>query len=123
MSTLNVNFDDVPDSNTPEPGQYSAQITGVPEQKLNKRQDGNNLVVEVSITQGPFEGRTIRDYIPIGTMTTKIKRLAAAAGVVADANGLNLEELAGKDVQIVVTNTPSDDNSRMYANIADYLPA
>ncbi|KKN02951.1 hypothetical protein LCGC14_1112480 [marine sediment metagenome] len=124
MTTLNINFDEVPDSMLIEMGQYKAQITTMPVKKLNKAQTGDNLVVECVITEGKYANRTLRDYIPLPTMATKVKRLAKSAGVTADAGGLDLSELTNKDVVIVVTNTPSrDDPAVIYSNIGDYLPA
>ena len=123
MTTLNINFDEVPDSLLVEPGVYAAQIVGVPSLEPTKDGTGQKVVVNCTITAGKYNGRGVRDFIST-KMTTKLKRLAKAAGVAADAGGLDLAALDGKDVTIKVVNNPAqNDPTRIYANVDDYIPA
>lgn len=130
MSTLNINLDEVPDSLTIEPGVYKAQVTEVPQQQANKKGTGSNLVVECVILEGKYSNFKVKDYIPLSS-PIHLKQLCKAVGVTADGGQLNLEELVGKDFQIVVTNTSTTKDKNgvetgktvVFSNVEEYLPA
>jgi len=129
MSTLDVDFNDVPDSIPPiAPGEYEVEVVGVPEWKDDKKLTGKNLVVVLRIVdEGQFKGRMLTDYISnkIDSWKVRVKRLILAAGF-KPGMGFDLTELAGRKVRVTVTaRTYKDDSGQeqQSANLKDYIIA
>lgn len=124
MTTLNINLNEIPDSFTIEPGVYKAQLVSVPTQEQSKSSPGTNLVCESVILEGKYANRKLKDYIPL-SFPMKLKQLCKAVGVTDEGGQLNLEELTGKDYQIVVKTEPytKDDVTRETSKIDEYLSA
>ena len=105
MSTLQVNFLEVPDKILPvPPGIYEVLVTTAPVLKPSKKGTGNNLMLEYKIiTEGDFKGRALKDTIflsEIGLM--RVKKLLVSAKVELRASGVDTEELIGKTLKVLV---------------------
>lgn len=101
-------FTQVPDTMPPVPvGIYTATVSSV-EVKPNNAQDGMNAVFEYEIaTEGEAKGRTMRMYCslkpqPKGAHLIRIRRNFLSARLEVGANGVNTDELIGKNVRIKV---------------------
>lgn len=57
------------------------------------------------------------------TLSKLVKAMIGRVLTPAEAMTFNLESLVGKQVQTVVTQTPSKDGTRVYSNISSYLKA
>ena len=105
MSTLQVNFLEVPDKILPvPPGIYEVLVITAPVLKPSKKGTGNNLMLEYKIiTEGDFKGRALKDTIflsEIGLM--RVKKLLVSAKVELRASGVDTEELIGKTLKVLV---------------------
>ena len=105
MSTLQVNFLEVPDKILPvPPGIYEVLVITAPVLKPSKKGTGNNLMLEYKIiTEGDFKGRALKDTIflsEIGLM--RVKKLLVSAKVELRATGVDTEELIGKTLKVLV---------------------
>jgi hypothetical protein len=125
MPHLDIPFEEVPNEIRPvQPGTYTLEIMDVPTIEPTKSGNGQKLVVQMTIQDdGEFKGRRIQDHIST-KMQTKIKRLAIAAGLDPDNNGIDTEEMAGRQVKArVKSNTFTNDFGEEIENarIQDYL--
>ena len=125
---LNFNFEDVPDEIKPiNPGTYELEVAQVPTITPAKSGNGENLTVTYRVTsEGPFHGRSIKDFIYLNEMgLIKVKQLAVAAGMKLSASGLNTEELLGRKVKALVVNRNYNEEesgeTRTRANVSRYL--
>ena len=105
MSTLQVNFLEVPDKILPvPPGIYEVLVTTAPVLKPSKKGTGNNLMLEYKImTEGDFKGRQLKETIflsEIGLM--RVKKLLVSAKIELRATGVDTEELIGKTLKVLV---------------------
>jgi len=105
MSTLQVNFLEVPDKMLPvPPGIYEVLVATAPVLKPSKKGTGNNLMLEYKImTEGDFKGRQLKETIflsEIGLM--RVKKLLVSAKIELRATGVDTEELIGKTLKVLV---------------------
>lgn len=112
MSTLNLNFDEIPDRQEPiGTGIRNLRVDGVPELKPNKNGDGTNLVVQLRVDE---EGNSDHDRQMTLYLSTKapirIKKFVRACGIEAKGTGLDLAELAGRSCKAAVTPRTYTDN-------------
>lgn len=126
MATLDIDFTDVADQFIAlEPGIYDAEITEEPELQRNKKDTGNNLVVNLQITgDGPMSGRKIRSYLPTNNPIS-IKRLLKSCGLTPGSGEFDLAELTGKicKVQVVSRGYTDKDTGeeKEGAQVKDFL--
>jgi hypothetical protein len=134
MPILDINFAETPDVIPPiPPGEYTAEIQGVPEFKESKKGGSTNLVVVLKlISDNPAaNGRTITDYTNFGPNVelrqkaeVKAKKIWQSAGLPINAAKPETEALAGKTVKVRTGNRTykdKDDNEVEGAEVKAYL--
>jgi hypothetical protein len=132
-----INGDELRDApaklNVP-PGVYTVVVDGVPEAKQNKKQDGDNLHLIMSIINNPeHEGKKLFEYLPLsGSAKSKPFRDARLHHVLKcfgfDLTGqINTDDLAGKVGMLTVKEEISEDQNTkvktIRSTIDQFLPA
>ena len=114
MTTLNVDFNDVPDEYAQvAPGLYDFEIDGAPELKGSKK-DESNLVMHIKlkvVSEGEFQGMVIMDWLCTWTDMGKVdikKFIRSALGDVPNG-GIDMADLDGKIVKAVIKSEMYDD--------------
>ena len=127
MTQLDVNFNDVPMEMQPLPvGKYLVDVVGAPKSEMS--QTGKpKLVCTFAVVEGPdgdvsCKGRQLFDHISM-TLLTRIKRLAVAAGLDPDADGLNTDSLVGCRLSLVIKDNTytKDGETKTNSKIVDYV--
>ena len=132
MAHVDVNFDDVKDEPIGE-GVYLALIDQEPE--MEKKEKGDMVKVRMVIQdEGDFKGQMLFDNHCLWSNFGKVrlKQMIISAGLTAGAGGIDLAELSGRIVKVVVkqeTYTPKDKATgevtgepRVQARISEYVP-
>ena len=106
MSIINVNVDELPESDTIPSGEYAVRIDGVSDVKEDK--NGIEFVkLEFTVIDGEFTNRKVfENYVPLSG-SSKLRKILKAS----DFNGSNLtdtDDLIGLEVGVIVKVTKSD---------------
>ena len=132
-STLDLNFDDIPDEILPiSKGIYGARIVGTPKVEDRESQrtgkSWQQLSVSMIITDdGEEKDKPVYAQMGVGNRKGQvlIKRMAKSAGLeVSNDNPLDLAELEDKDVIIDVrvrSYKDSDDETQVVNSVRDFL--
>ena len=131
MTKIDIDFNDVPTEILPIPGGvYTMDIIGTPTLEDVQSKPGNKkIVVILAVVEGPegdltYQNRRVFDNIST-QLPTRIKRLALSAGLEVGADGINLDDLTGRRVEVKLKeNTYQDQMTKeMKTNtkVADYI--
>ena len=109
-----------------EPGEYVAEFHNAPTIEPNKAGDGNNICIQLRIvSDGPFKGQTIRDWISQKGpyWKTRLKQVITSAGLTPnESEQFDTADLYQREVRIVTKLTPDrQDPTLMRANVSAYL--
>lgn len=124
---------DAPNKLTVPPGVFDVMIEGIPEVKRNRAQDGDNMVLVMSIVNNPeHEGKKLFEHLPIsGSAKSKPFREARLHHVLKCfgfdlAGQINTDDLAGRIGRVAVKEEISEDpNTKiktMRSVIDQYIP-
>lgn len=126
MSHIDINFEDVPDKVLPLPaGEYVCLVKNA---TLEPTKDGGGqkVVVEMEVDEAsnPSHGRKLFDHIST-KMTTNLKRCWKSAGLNPGKTGINVDDIIGKHVRILVKprtyKDPTSGETRETASVDSYL--
>lgn len=104
---------------------YNFRIDEAPTTQMSKKGTGENLVVDLTVVDGPQENRRIRDFIFQNEMGhIKAQHLARSCGI-DPSGGFDTEDLVGRVCEGVVTNSTYTDEqtgeTRERANVTRYI--
>jgi hypothetical protein len=135
MSTISVNFNEVPDKILPlREGERMLEIQPPDEKKgfIQLTKDGTKTMAVITLAVvddvDPNEkGRQVTDYIVTGNQfgLVRLKQLALSAGVRPGAEGLDLTQLIGKRVKAMITTRTYKDDSgveQQSSSVKSYIP-
>ena len=128
MPRVEVPLADAPEIFMPvEPGVYELEVSEEPEIRENKKGNGHHLRVMFKVvSDGPMQGRSLRDHISFENKTT-LKRLLISSGhrdIAESDDGFDTSDLTGAVVKASVVNEPWKDDAgqdRVAARIYDYI--
>jgi hypothetical protein len=135
MSTISVNFNEVPDKILPlREGERMLEVQAPDEKKgfIQLTKDGTKTMAVITLAVvddvDPNEkGRQVTDYIVTGNQfgLVRLKQLALSAGVRPGAEGLDLTQLIGKRVKAMITTRTYKDDSgveQQSSSVKSYIP-